>query len=155
MADAKTTGKGRRSSTGVWSEDERAAMQEATRERKRQARRDPATDRAAGEAEVLAKIASLPDRDRVIAERLHAVITSAAPALAPRTWYGSPAYYLDGTLICFFQETAKFKTRYVALGFSDKAHLDEGNVWPVGYAVMQLTPTDEERIAALVKQAMG
>ena len=140
--------------TNVWSEEERAAMQEATRERKRHARRDPGADRAAGEQEVLDKIASLADHDRAIAERLHAVITAAVPDLAPRTWYGSPAYYLDGTLICFFQETAKFKTRYVALGFSDKAHLDEGNVWPVGYAVLELTPADEERIGALVKQAV-
>ena len=155
MADAKPAGKGSRSTADVWSEEERAAMQEATRERKRHARRDPAADRAAGQAEVLEKIASLSDHDRVIAERLHAVITTAAPDLPPRTWYGSPAYYLDGTLICYFQETAKFKTRYVALGFSDKAHLDDGHVWPVGYAVMELTRADEERIGALVKQAVS
>jgi hypothetical protein len=155
MTDAKTTAQGTRSAANVWTDDERAAMQEATRERKRHARRDPAAERAAGEQEVLEKIASLADHDRAIAERLHAVITAAAPDLAPRTWYGSPAYYLDGTLICFFQETAKFKTRYVSLGFSDKAHLDEGNVWPVGYAVLALTRADEERIAALVKQAVS
>jgi hypothetical protein len=149
MTDAK------KRPSDVWSEEERAAMQEASRERKRSARRDPATERAEGERDVLAAIARMPEHDRMIAERLHAIITAADPELWTKTWYGSPAYYRGAGLICYFQETAKFKTRYITLGFSDKAHLDEGNVWPVVYAVLELTPADEERIAALVKQAVS
>ena len=101
------------------------------------------------------KIAQFDERDRAMAERLHAIIKATAPELSSRTWYGSPAYYRDGDLICFFQERAKFKSRYATLGFSDKAHLDDGAVWPVVYALMELTPADEERIAVLVKKALG
>ncbi len=158
MTDTKPTTKRTsetRASASVWSKEERAAIQEYARERKRSARRDPAAERTAGEQDVLAKIAGLPDHDRSIASRLHAVIMAADPELWPRTWYGSPAYYRNGNLICFFQETAKFKTRYISLGFSDKAHLDDGTMWPVSYALMELTPADEERIAALVKKAVS
>ncbi len=135
--------------------DERAAMKERARELKAEARRGPRAkkDGADGESEVLAKIAEMPERDRVMAERLHAIIKAAAPELSPRTWYGSPAYARDGNVVCFFQETAKFKTRYATLGFGDKAHLDDGAMWPTSYALMELTPAEEARIAALVKKA--
>ncbi len=146
---------GARKEDNVWSEEERAAIQEYARERKRTARRDPAAERAAGEQDVLAKIAQLDEPDRSIAERVHAIITTTAPELAPRTWYGSPAYAKDGNVVCFFQERAKFKVRYATLGFSDKALLDEGTMWPSAYALTELTPADEARIAALVKKALG
>jgi len=139
----------------VWSEEERAAIQEYARERKRTARHDPAAERAAGEQDVLAKIAQLDEPDHSMAERIHAIITATAPELSPRTWYGSPAYAKDGNVVCFFQERAKFKVRYATLGFSDKAHLDDGTMWPSAYALTELTPADEERIAALVKKALG
>jgi uncharacterized protein YdhG (YjbR/CyaY superfamily) len=106
-----------------------------------------------GESDVLAKIAELPDADRVIAERLHALITASAQELSPRTWYGMPAYAKDGHVICFFQTPQKFKARYATLGFSDKANLDEGAMWPTSFALTELTAADEARIAALVKQA--
>jgi hypothetical protein len=144
-----------RKSDNVWSEEERAAIQEYTRERKRTARRDPATERAAGEQDVLAKIASLDEPDRIMAQRIHAIVKSTAPELSSRTWYGSPAYYRDGSLICFFQERAKFKVRYATLGFSDRAHLDDGTMWPSAYALTELTQADEKRIAALVRKALG
>ncbi len=146
---------GARKEDNVWSDEERAAIQEYARERKRTARRDPAAERAAGEQDVLAKIAQLDEPDRSIAERVHAIITTTAPELAPRTWYGSPAYAKDGNVVCFFQERAKFKVRYATLGFSDKALLDEGTMWPSAYALTELTPADEARIAALVKKALG
>jgi hypothetical protein len=108
-----------------------------------------------GDGEVLARIAAMPEPDRSMAERLHAVVKTAAPALASRTWYGMPAYAKDGNVICFFQSARKFNTRYSTFGFSDKANLDEGTVWPVAFALKELTPTDEVRIAALVKKAVG
>jgi uncharacterized protein YdhG (YjbR/CyaY superfamily) len=144
-----------RKADNVWSEEERSAMQEYARERKRAARRDPAAERAAGEQDVLAKIASLDEPDRGMAGRLHAIVKATAPELSSRTWYGSPAYYRDGNLICFFQERAKFKARYATLGFSDKAHLDDGTMWPIVYALMELTPAVEARIVELVKKALG
>ncbi|MFI5259597.1 MAG: iron chaperone [Candidatus Limnocylindrales bacterium] len=139
--------------SGRFSDEERAAMKERARELKAAGRPGPRADEADGESEVLVKIAAMPEHDRVMAERLHAIIKAAAPDLVPRTWYGSPAYAKNGKLVCFFQETAKFKTRYATLGFSDKAHLDEGAMWPVAYALKELTPADEARIAALVKKA--
>jgi hypothetical protein len=142
-------------SSNVWTKEERAAMREATHERKRSARRDPVTEQADGLRDVLAAIARMPEHDRMIAERLHAIITAADPELWTKTWYGSPAYYRGSGLICYFQETTKFKARYIVLGFSDKAHLDDGNVWPVVYAVNELTAADEERIAALVRKAVS
>ena len=135
----------------VFSDEERDAMKERAREAKAEARRGAAED---GLAEVLAKIAELPEPDRGKAERLHAVITASVPDLAPKLWYGMPAYAKAGKMICFFQPALKFKTRYSTLGFSDAANLDEGAMWPTSYALMNLTPDDEARIAALVKQAV-
>jgi hypothetical protein len=157
MTDEKRAVKrpGARKADNVWSEEERTAMREYARERKRIARRDPAAERAAGEQDVLAKIASLDEPDRTMAGRFHAIVKATAPELSSRTWYGSPAYYRDGSLICYFQERAKFKARYATLGFSDKAHLDDGAMWPIVYALPELTQADEKRIAALVKKALG
>jgi uncharacterized protein YdhG (YjbR/CyaY superfamily) len=107
------------------------------------------------EAEVLANIAEMPEPDRVIAERLHAIIKASAPELAPRLWYGMPAYAKDGKVVCFFQGAQKFKTRYATFGFQHEAHLDDGDMWPVAFAVKQLTPADEAKVAALVKRAVG
>jgi len=112
-------------------------------------------DKADGESEVLAKIAEMPERDRAMAERIHAIVKAAAPGLAPRLWYGMPAYSKDGNVVCFFQAAQKFKTRYSTFGFSDKARLDDGNVWPTAFALMKLTAADEERISALVRKAVS
>jgi hypothetical protein len=114
-----------------------------------------AADKADGESEVLAKIAEMPEPDRAMGKRLHAVIKASAPALSPRTWYGMPAYAKDGNVICFFQSAQKFKTRYATFGFSDKAHLDDGTMWPNAYALTKLTAADEARISALVKKAVS
>ncbi len=109
--------------------------------------------KADADTDVLAKIAEMPKPDRAMAERLHALIKASAPALSPRTWYGMPAYAKDGNVVCFFQSAHKFKTRYATLGFSDKANLDEGTMWPVAFALKELTAVDEARIGALVKKA--
>ncbi len=135
--------------------EERGAMQERARELKAESGRGAAAKQADGEGEVLAKIAEMPERDRALAERLHALVKASAPALSAKTWYGMPAYAKDGSVICFFQSSHRFKTRYATFGFSDKANLDAGNVWPVAFAVKQLTPDDEAKISALVKQAVG
>ena len=127
-------------------------MKERAHELKAQARRAEPTD---GESAVLAKIAAMPAPDRAIAERLHALIKAAAPALAPRTWYGMPAYAKDDKVVCFFQSAQKFKTRYATLGFSDKANLDDGAMWPTAFALKDISPAEEARIAALVKKAVG
>ena len=108
-----------------------------------------------GEADVLARIAEMPEQDRIMAERIHAIVKAAAPGLSPRTWYGMPAYAASGKVVCFFQSGQKFKTRYATLGFSDRANLDEGAMWPTAFALKKLTPADEKRIAALVKKAVG
>jgi hypothetical protein len=135
------------------SDEERAAMKERTRELKTQAR--AGKDKAAGEHAVLAKIAEMPEPDRVMAQRLHALITASAPALTPKTWYGMPAYANhQGKIVCFFQAAAKFKSRYATFGFDVAANLDEGTMWPTAYALTALTPADETRIAALVKRAV-
>ena len=131
--------------------EERAAMKERAKELKAEARANK--NKAQGESDVLAKIAELPEPDRAMAERLHAIITASAPALSPKTWYGMPAYARGGDVICFFQSAQKFKTRYATLGFSENANLDEGAMWPVAYALTELTAADEARIAALVKKA--
>lgn len=149
MAETKTTRTRKTSSDGISSE-ERAAMREFVRE-SRKGKRSPEED----EAEVLAKIAEMDGPDRDMAERLHALIKKTAPELAPRTWYGMPAYAKNGNVICFFQNAGKFKARYGTLGFSDKANLDDGNMWPSSYALMKLTAADEKRIAELVKQAVS
>jgi len=158
MKDRKKSAK---SSTAVdktsvgFTADERAAVKEHVQELKAAARRGPGADKADGEREVLAKIAEMPERDRAIGERLHAIIKASAPALSPRTWYGMPAYAKDGNVVCFFQSGQKFKTRYATLGFSDKANLDEGAIWPTAFALMELTPAVEARIAAVVKKAVS
>jgi uncharacterized protein YdhG (YjbR/CyaY superfamily) len=125
--------------------EERDAMKERARELKSDA----------GESDLLAKIAEMPEPDRAMATRLHALIRASAPALAPKTWYGMPAYARDGNVVCFFQAAAKFKARYATFGFSDKANLDEGAMWPVAFALKELTATEEARIVALVRKAAG
>ncbi|MGA8635842.1 MAG: DUF1801 domain-containing protein [Candidatus Dormiibacterota bacterium] len=138
-----------KSTTGKFTVEERAAMKARARELKEEA------ERADGELAVLAKIAEMAEADRVMARRVHAVVKASAPALTPRLWYGMPAYGLGGNIICFFQDAQKFKTRYATLGFSDKAHLDEGTMWPNAFALTKLTAGDEARIAALVKKAVS
>jgi uncharacterized protein YdhG (YjbR/CyaY superfamily) len=128
---------------------ERDAMKDRVKEMK------AAADAAGGESEVLAKISELPASDRAMAERLHAIIKASAPHLTPKLWYGMPAYAKDGQIVCHFQSAQKFKTRYATLGFSDKAKLDEGHMWPVAFALPKLTAADEARIGALVKKAAG
>src|SRR6266536_3559882 len=135
--------------------EERAAMKERAQELKAEARRGPRAKKADGESDVLAKIAEMPEPDRAMAERLHAIIKASAPALSPRTWYGMPAYANDGNVVCFFQSAQKFKTRYATFGFSDKANLDEGAMWPTAFALKELTAADEARIRALVKKAVS
>ena len=136
--------------------DERAAMKEHAQEQKKAARRGSRADKAAeAERDLLAKIAEMGDSDRIMAERVHAVVTAAAPHLAPKLWYGMPAYALDGKVVCFFQSAAKFKARYATLGFNDPAKLDEGTMWPTAFALTEVTPEVEARIAALVKQAVS
>jgi uncharacterized protein YdhG (YjbR/CyaY superfamily) len=148
-----------RSATGKvvkgFTDQERAAMKERARELKAEARGGRRPKRADGERDVLAKIAEMPKPDRVMAERLHAIVKSSAPALSPRTWYGMPAYAKDGNVVCFFQSAHKFKARYATFGFSDKANLDDGTVWPVAFALKELTAADETRIGALVRKAVG
>ena len=138
-----------------FTEEERAAIREYVKERKVEASRGPRAKEADGEADVLAKIAEMPERDRAMAERLHAIVKASAPALSPKTWYGMPAYAKNGNVVCFFQSSHKFKSRYATFGFSDKANLDEGAVWPVAFALKELTPAAEARIAALVKKAVS
>jgi len=129
--------------------EERAAIKERNRELR------SSKGKADGETDVLEKIAAMQQPDRAMAERLHELIKASAPDLSPRTWYGMPAYAKDGKVVCFFQSAKKFKTRYATLGFSDKANLDEGAMWPVAFAVKELTAAEEARISALVKQAVG
>ena len=141
MAERKTAGKASKRFTA----EERAAMRERAKELKS----------ASGESDVLAKIAEMPKADRVMAERIHAVVKASAPELSARTWYGMPAYAKDGKVVCFFQSGHKFKSRYATFGFSDRANLDEGNMWPNAFALKKLTAADEKKIAALVKRAVG
>jgi uncharacterized protein YdhG (YjbR/CyaY superfamily) len=137
-----------------FTDEERAAMKERARELNAEARANE--NKAEGERAVLAKIAEMPEPDRTMGERLHAIIKASAPALSPKTWYGMPAYAnQDGKVVCFFQSAAKFKTRYATLGFSDAAHLDDGTLWPTAFALKELTAATEARIGALVKKAAG
>ena len=129
--------------------EERAAMKERAREQKAEAQK------ANGERDVLAKIAEMPEPDRVMAERLHEIIKASAPVLSPKTWYGMPAYAKEGKVVCFFQSAQKFNTRYATFSFSDKANLDEGNMWPTSFALKELTATEEAKIGALVKRAVS
>jgi uncharacterized protein YdhG (YjbR/CyaY superfamily) len=138
-----------------FTDEERAAMKERARELKAETRRGPRADKAAGERDVLAKIAEMPEPDRAMAERLHAIVRAGAPALSPRTWYGMPAYTRDGKVVCFFQSAHKFKSRYATFGFNDNANLDEGTMWPTAFALTELTPADEARIGTLVKKAVS
>ena len=151
---ARSTAAGNGRSRG-FTDEERAAMKERAQELKAEARRGPRTDKADGESAVLAKIAEMPEPDRAMAKRLHAIIKASAPALSPRLWYGMPAYAKDGKVVCFFQSAQKFKTRYATFGFSDRANLDDGSLWPVAFALKELTDTEEERIVALVKKAVS
>ena len=130
-----------------FTDEERGAMRQRVKELK--------ADEADGESAVLAKIAEMPEPDRAMGERLHAIIKASAPSLSPRLWYGMPAYAKDGNVVCFFQSAQKFKARYATLGFNDRAHLDDGTMWPVAYALTELTAADEARIAALVKKAVN
>jgi len=161
MKPKKETQKSARSATVTgkavtgFTDQERAAMKERAEELKAETRRGPRAKKADGEGDVLAKIAEMPESDRAMAERIHAMIKASAPALSPRTWYGMPAYAKGGNVVCFFQSAHKFKARYATFGFSDKAKLDEGTVWPVAFALKELTATDEARIGALVKKAVS
>jgi len=139
--------------TPGFSTDEKAAMRERAKELKAEAKSRDA--RQEGERDLLAKIAEMPESDRVMAERIHAVITATAPDLAPKTWYGMPAYARDGKLVCFFKSADKFKSRYATFGFEEDARLDDGNMWPTSWALTKVTPADEARIAELVKKAVS
>ena len=149
---AKSTTASKKKST-VWTDEEKAAMRNRAQELKAEARANK--DKADGESAVLAAIAALKEPDRAMAKRLHAIVKASAPALSPKTWYGMPAYAKDGKVVCFFQSAQKFKTRYATFGFSDAAHLDEGTVWPVAFALTKLTAADEARVGALVKKALS
>src|SRR5881296_3592941 len=155
----KATQKSAKSTAGInkkskgFTDEERAAMKEHAQELKAEARANK--NKADGESDVLAKIAAMPEPDRAMAERLHAIIKASAPALSPRLWYGMPAYAKDGKVVCFFQSGQKFKTRYATFGFSDAANLDEGAMWPVAFALKELTAAEEARIGALVKKAVS
>jgi uncharacterized protein YdhG (YjbR/CyaY superfamily) len=138
----------RKSAKKGFTDEERAAMRERAQELK-------GANKADGESDVLAKIAEMPERDRAMAERLHAIIRANAPALSPRTWYGMPAYSRDGDVVCFFQSAEKFKARYATFGFSDNANLDEGSMWPTSFALKELTAVEEATIAKLVKKAVS
>jgi uncharacterized protein YdhG (YjbR/CyaY superfamily) len=151
---AKSTTATNKKSKG-FTDEERAAMKERAQELKAEARRGPRADKADGESAVLAAIAAMPEPDHAMAKRLHAIIKASAPALSPKTWYGMPAYAKDGNVVCFFQSAQKFKTRYATFGFSDKANLDEGAMWPTAFALKELTAAEEARIGALVKKAVS
>jgi uncharacterized protein YdhG (YjbR/CyaY superfamily) len=146
--------KKRKASKG-FSDDERSAMKERAEELRAEARGGARAGRSDGERDVLAKIAEMAEPDRAMAARLHAIIARSAPALAPKTWYGMPAYARDGKVVCFFQSAQKFKSRYATLGFSDAAKLDEGTMWPTAFALKSLDAAEEARIVALVKKSMG
>ncbi len=148
MAATKTSTK-RKTSEEILTADEKAAMRELVKERK------AAKGKIDGEADVLAKIAELPAADRSMAERIHALVKANAPDLAPRTWYGMPAYTKDGKVVCFFKAASKFETRYATFGFEDQANLDDGEMWPTSYALKTLTGADEKKLGELVKKAAG
>jgi uncharacterized protein YdhG (YjbR/CyaY superfamily) len=151
MAEKKPAKKATQKSKG-FSDDERAAMKERARELKAEARRG--ADKAAGEAALLAKVAEMPEPDRSMAKRIHAIVKTNAPDLMPKTWYGMPAYAKDDKVVCFFQSAHKFKARYATFGFSDEAKLDAGAMWPTYFALKELAGAEEAKIAALVKKAV-
>ena len=140
---------------GGFTAEEKAAMKERAQEGKAAARTGSRGVKTDGESALLEKIAEMPESDRAIAERLHAIITASAPELSPRTWYGMPAYAKDGAVVCFFQSKGKFKARYATLGFNDSASLDDGAMWPTAFALTKLTADVEKRISALVRQAVN
>jgi uncharacterized protein YdhG (YjbR/CyaY superfamily) len=150
MNQGKSTTK---KATQGFTDEERAAMKERAKELKAEAR--ASKNKAEGESDVLAKIAEMPEPERVLAQRLHEIITASAPVLLPRLWYGMPAYAKDGKVVCFFQSAQKFNTRYATLGFSDTANLDEGVMWPTAFALKELPATEEATIGALVKKAVS
>ena len=155
MSPKKATRKSAKSTTAsgkkrtLLTDEERAAMKELVKERKAVASKEEEA------SAVLAKIAEMADSDRAMAKRVHAIVKASAPALSPKLWYGMPAYYKDGKVVCFFQDAQKFKSRYATFGFSDAANLDEGGLWPVAFALKELTPAAEARIGALVKKAVS
>ena len=149
----RTTASGRKSKG--FTAEERGAMKDRAQELKAEARRGRRADKAAGESDVLAKIAEMPKPDRAMAKRLHAIVKASAPALSPRTWYGMPAYAKGGKVVCYFQSADKFKSRYATFGFNDEAKLDKGAMWPTAFALKELTATEEARIAALLKKAVS
>ena len=155
MSDRKSAKRaaGDDKASGGWTAEERAAMRERAREMKAEARANK--DKEAGEKDVLAKIAEMPQPDRGMAERLHEIIKASGPDLAPRTWYGMPAYARDGKVVCFFTPASKFKERYASFGFNTAANLDEGTMWPTSWALTKLTADDEKKIGELVKKAMS
>jgi uncharacterized protein YdhG (YjbR/CyaY superfamily) len=161
MREKKATQKSAKSTTATgkksrgFTDDERAAMKERAQELKAQARRTPRADKADAESAVLAKIAEMPQPDRTMGERLHAIIKASAPALSPKLWYGMPAYAKDGKVLCFFQSAKKFNSRYATFSFNDEANLDEGAMWATSFALKELTATEEARIGALVKRAVS
>ena len=140
------------SQSGGFSDDEKAAMQERAREVKAGSRKGGKVD---GEADLLAKVAEMPAADRVMAERIHAIVRKVAPVLEPKTWYGMPAWALDGKVVCFFKSADKFKSRYATFGFEEQARIDEGTMWPTSFGITKLTEADERLIAELVKRAVG
>lgn len=149
-------GRTKSSTSQTFTAEERAAMKEHAEERKTEARRASRADKAAAaERDVLDKIATMSDHDRALAERVHAIVRENAPTLAPKLWYGMPAYALDGKVVCFFQNAEKFKVRYATLGFNDTAKLDDGDMWATSFALVNMTPEVEERIAELVRRAVG
>ena len=139
----------------IWTKEEQAAIQESARERKKQSKRTPEDEREAGEQEVRAKIAEMPEPDQTMAARIHALVLEAVPDLVPKTYYGMPAYAKDGKTICFFQPKSKFKVRYSTFGFQPDARLDDGSMWAIAFAVNELTPSVEAQITKLVKKAAG
>jgi uncharacterized protein YdhG (YjbR/CyaY superfamily) len=161
MSAKKATQKSAKSTTASgkkskgFTDEERAAMKERAQELKAEARRGPRADKADGESAVLAKIAEMPEPDRAMAKRLHAIIKASAPALSPKTWYGMPAYAKDGKVVCYFQSAHRFKSRYATFGFNDAANLDEGAMWPTSFALKELTAAVEAKIGALVKKAVS
>jgi uncharacterized protein YdhG (YjbR/CyaY superfamily) len=150
----RATAAGRKTYEG-FSESERAAMKDRAQELKAGTRRGPRAKAADGESDVIAKIAEMRESDRALAERLHIVVKASAPGLSARLWYGMPAYYQEGKMVCFFQSAQKFNTRYATFGFSDRANLDDGAMWPTYYALTELTAAVEARIGALVQQALS
>jgi len=155
----KDTQKSAKSATAVdepaegWTDDERAAIKERAKEMKAEAR--SRASKADGERDVLAKIAEMPESDRVMAERIHALVKANAPGLTPRTWYGMPAYAKDGKVVCFFKSADKFKSRYATFGFEEAAMVDDGTMWPTSFALTELTAADEAKLGALVKKAVS